>query len=191
MRQAAAALGYRDFLIVGLIIDQAHLFDDNWLYIHSPEVQVGRIQNFKNWSSAMVPDPATTCLGMEYFCNEGGTLWTMPDEELIALATHEMEQLGLAPGGRVIDGVVIRQVKAYPVYDPHYRAHVETIRLYLNGFDNLQTIGRNGLHRYNNQDHSMLTGLLAARNLFGGKHDLWDVNTERSYYETFMTQEQK
>ncbi len=184
---AARALAYRDFLIVGVIVDRRDLFKDNWLYIHSPDVMVGRIQNFKNWSAAMVPDPDKTCLGMEYFCNEGDAIWAMTDDALIALAAREPERLGLASAALVEDGVVIRQLKAYPVYDAHYRDNVAIIRRYLDGFDNLQTIGRNGLHRYNNQDHSMLTGLFAARNILGEHHDLWDVNTERSYYETFMT----
>ena len=182
---AADGLRYRDFLIVTLIVDRAETFPDNWIYIHDPEVQVGRIQNFKNWSPAMVPDMSKTSLGMEYFCNETDDLWLMADDALIAQAASEMETLGLGQASDVIDGRVIRQRKAYPVYDGEYRQHLEVIRNYLNGFENLQTIGRNGMHRYNNQDHSMLTGLLAARNLVGEEHDLWDVNTERSYYEEF------
>ena len=180
---AVNGLNYRAFLIVGLIVEQADLFPDNWLYVHEPEVKVGRIQNFKNWSASMVPDPAFTSLGMEYFCNEGDALWQMADDGLIALATRELEQLGLVSAELVVDGVVIRQAKAYPVYDADYRVHLGVIRDYLSTIENLQTIGRNGMHRYNNQDHSMLTGLLAARNLAGEQHDLWQVNTERSYYE--------
>jgi len=185
--QAARNLVYRAFVIVGLIVRQRDLFPDNWLYIHSPQVQVGRIQNFKNWSAAMVPDASTTSLGMEYFCDEGDALWTMRDGDLIVLATRELEQLGLAQARDVTDGVVIRQPKAYPVYTNHYRTHLQTIREYLAPFENLQTVGRNGMHRYNNQDHSMLTGMLAAKNVLGDKHDLWQVNTDRSYYEEFMS----
>lgn len=135
----------------------------------------------------MVPDPSKTCLGMEYFCSEGDELWKRSDAELIDLATREIEILGLAKSADVEDGVVIRQPKAYPVYDSEYRQHLQTIQKFLMTFENLQTVGRNGMHRYNNQDHSMLTGFLAARNLLGEKHDLWDVNTERSYYEEFKT----
>jgi len=184
--EAASRLSYRDFLIVSLIIDQDHLFPDNWIYIHSPEFKVGRIQNFKNWSPAMVPDPNKTCLGMEYFCNQDDGLWAMADQDLIDLASTEVCNLGLVQDrDRIQDGVVIRQPKAYPVYDEEYRRHVEVIRDYLSTFENLQTVGRNGMHRYNNQDHSMLTGILAAKNVLGESHDLWNVNTERSYYEEF------
>lgn len=185
---AARSLKYRDFLIVGLIVNHPDLFPDNWIYIHSPHVKVGRIQNFKNWSADMVPDPATTCLGMEYFCNEGDPLWACDDDRLIQLATAELAQLGLAEAHLVTDGVVIRQRKAYPVYDESYRQHVATIQAYLQSFPNLYTVGRNGMHRYNNQDHSMLTGLLAAKNLLGEQHELWTVNTERSYYEEMLVQ---
>ena len=183
--EAAASLNYRAFMIVSLVIDRADLFPDNWIYIHSPEVTVGRIQNFKNWSPAMVPDPNKTCLGMEYFCSEGDALWQMSDTELLDLATCELAALGLAPAAAVEDGVVLRQPKAYPVYDQAYRQHLQVIQTYLADFENLQTIGRNGMHRYNNQDHSMLTGLLAAKNLLGKQYDLWNVNTERSYHEEF------
>jgi protoporphyrinogen oxidase len=180
---AAGHLGYRDFLSVVLLIRQPRLFDDTWIYIHSPEVRVGRIQNFKNWSPHMVADPSTTSLGLEYFCNEGDDLWRLPDAELIALGTREIEQIGLARAADVVDGVVVRQLKAYPVYDSVYASHLDTLKAYLAGFENLQTVGRNGLHKYNNQDHSMLTAMLAVRNLEGEKHDLWEVNTERSYHE--------
>lgn len=139
----------------------------------------------------MVPEKGKTCLGMEYFCSEGDEIWTMKDEDLIALATKEMVNLGFGTPEDVEDGTVIRQPKAYPVYDRNYRQHLEVIREFLEPFENLQTVGRNGMHRYNNQDHSMLTGLLAARNLLGEEHDLWNVNTERSYYEEFTTEELK
>jgi len=183
VQKAAASLAYRDFLSVVLLIQQPHLFDDNWIYIHSPEVRVGRIQNFKNWSPDMVPDAGRTSLGLEYFCTEGDDLWTMPDADLIALGTREIDQIGLARAADVVDGVVVRQLKAYPVYDSAYAGHLARIRAFLAGMQNLQTIGRNGLHKYNNQDHSMLTAILAVRNLDGEAHDLWEVNTERSYHE--------
>jgi protoporphyrinogen oxidase len=198
--QAARALKYRALLIVGLIVNRAEVFPDNWIYIHEPKVKVGRIQNFKNWSTEMVPDLSKTSLGMEYFCNEASTLpseassddiWGRSDAELIALAKEELAQLGLARADEVEEGIVIRQPKAYPVYDAEYRQHLAVIQKFLATISNLQTIGRNGMHRYNNQDHSMLTGLLAARNLRGEKHDLWQVNTERSYYEEFTVKPQE
>ena len=184
--KAANRLKYRDFLIVSLVVDQAELFPDNWIYIHSPEFKVGRIQNFKNWSKAMVPDQSKTCLGMEYFCNEGDELWQMSNSELVKLASKEVKNLGLvAPEVKIEDGTVIRQFKAYPVYDDEYRRNVDVIQEYIQTFENLQTVGRNGMHRYNNSDHSMLTGLLAAKNILGEDHDLWNVNVERSYHEDF------
>ncbi|MEG4575074.1 NAD(P)/FAD-dependent oxidoreductase [Microcoleus sp. N3A4] len=188
---AARSLKYRDFLIVSLIVDRKDLFPDNWIYIHSPEVKVGRIQNFKNWSAALVPDASKSCLGMEYFCSVGDEIWEMSDAELVELATRELVGLGLATTAEVEDGVVIRQLKAYPVYDGEYRGHLQVLEGFLKGIENLQTIGRNGMHRYNNQDHSMLTGMLAVRNILGEKHDLWDVNTERSYYEDFSVDRSK
>jgi protoporphyrinogen oxidase len=188
--EAARGLKYRDFLIVSLIIDQADLFPDNWLYIHSPEFKVGRIQNFKNWSPAMVPDASKTCLGMEYFCSEGDELWEMPNAKLIELATQEIARLGLGVKvSDIEDGCVIRQYKAYPVYDGEYRQHLQVLQDYIETFENLQTVGRNGMHRYNNQDHSMLTALLAAKNILGENHGLWDINVERSYHENFTNKE--
>ncbi len=188
---AASELHYRAFILVGLIINQKHLFPDNWIYVHSPNVKVGRIQNFKNWSLAMVPDPGKTSLGMEYFCTEDDDTWILSDRELIRLAASELEKLGLAKAEDVEDGVVIRQSKAYPIYDSHYQKCLHIIQGFLSTVDNLQTIGRNGMYRYNNQDHSMLTGIFAVRNLFGEDHDLWNVNTERSYYEEFATEQKK
>ena len=188
--EAARGLKYRDFLIVSLVIDQENLFPDNWIYIHSPQFNVGRIQNFKNWSPKMVPDIAKTCLGMEYFCSEGDAVWEMSDSELIELASQEI--VGLDLGVKICDiedGCVIRQRKAYPVYDGDYRKHLKVLQDYFKTFENLQTVGRNGMHRYNNQDHSMLTALLAARNVLGENHDLWNVNVERSYYENFTDKE--
>ena len=190
--EAAQGLKYRDFLIVSLIINQPKLFPDNWIYIHSPEFKVGRIQNFKNWSPEMVAEASKTCLGMEYFCSEGDRLWKMPDAELIQLATQEAVALDLGVEAKdVEDGVVIRQYKAYPVYDGEYRQHLQVIQEYLSTFENLQTVGRNGMHRYNNQDHSMLTALLAAKNILGERHNLWEVNTERSYHEEFASKQSK
>ncbi|EDX77326.1 FAD dependent oxidoreductase, putative [Coleofasciculus chthonoplastes PCC 7420] len=188
--EAAKGLKYRDFLIVSLVINQQDLFPDNWIYIHSPEFKVGRIQNFKNWSPAMVPDPSKTCLGMEYFCSEGDQLWELSDVELIELASREAIDLNIGVNqGDVEDGVVIRQHKAYPVYDGEYRKHLQVIQEYIQTFENLQTVGRNGMHRYNNQDHSMLTAMLAVKNILGENHDLWNVNVERSYHEEFTTEE--
>jgi len=180
---AADGLSYRSFLIVNLIVRRRELFKDQWIYIHSPEVLVGRIQNFKNWSAAMVPDPEMSSVGMEYFCNEGDEIWTMPDAQLIALATRELDELGLAQGREVVDGFVVRQSQAYPVYDQDYRDNLQVIKGFLNGIQNLQTIGRNGMHRYNNMDHSMLTGILAAKNVLGEQHDVWNVNEDEEYLE--------
>jgi protoporphyrinogen oxidase len=180
---AANRLGYRDFLTVILIVDAPQLFPDNWIYVHTPQVHVGRIQNFKNWSPAMLPDLTKTSLGMEYFVSEGDTLWNLSDEQLIALAKQELELIGLARAAQVIDGTVKRMRKAYPVYDASYREHLGIVRGYLDAFENLQTIGRNGMHKYNNQDHSMMTGLLAARNILGAQHDVWTVNTDMEYQE--------
>jgi hypothetical protein len=180
---AAERLRYRDFLTVGLIVAREDLFPDNWIYIHSDEVRVGRIQNYGNWSPSMVPEPGRTSLGLEYFVNEGDELWSMSDAELIALGGVECERLGLVSAGEVVDGTVIRMRKAYPVYDAEYGEAMATIRRWLAGIPNLQAIGRNGQHRYNNQDHSMLTGVYAARNVVGGSYDVWDVNVEPEYHE--------
>ncbi len=190
--KAARSLKYRDFLIVPIVVNQKDLFPDNWIYIHSPEFKVGRIQNFKNWSPAMVPDTNKTCLGMEYFCSEGDDLWEMDNEDLIRLASEEIVNLGLVDDiSKVEDGTVIRQKKAYPVYDGEYKQHLKVLQDYVSTFENLQTVGRNGMHRYNNQDHSMLSALLAAENIMGANHDLWQVNTERSYHEDFVTDNKK
>jgi protoporphyrinogen oxidase len=184
--EAAEGLKYRDFLIVTLVLDHPDPFNDNWIYIHSPDVQVGRIQNFRAWSADMLPDQSTASIGMEYFCHKGDGLWNSTNEELLDLAKTELERLHLAPASSVIDGTVIRQPKAYPVYDADYKRHVDTIRDWLLTFENLQSVGRNGMHRYNNQDHSMLAAMLAARNILGESHDIWTVNVERSYHEEFV-----
>jgi protoporphyrinogen oxidase len=182
--EAAARLRYRDFLTVVCIVNKPELFPDNWIYVHDPEVRVGRIQNFKNWSSDMVPDPAKTSLGLEYFCTSGDTLWTMSDEELIQLATSELERIGLCRAADVEDGCVVRVPKAYPIYGSDYREALAVVREFVDGLENFRTIGRNGLHRYNNQDHAMLTGMLAVRSMvLGEAHDLWNVNTEQEYHE--------
>jgi protoporphyrinogen oxidase len=181
--EAARKLRYRDFLIVTLILNRADPFPDNWIYIHSPDVQVGRIQNFRSWSEAMVPEPDRASIGMEYFCQEGDELWCSPNEDLIKQASREIEHLGLAKASEVVDGTVIRQEKAYPVYDGTYREALDLIRGWLANLENLQVVGRNGMHRYNNQDHSMLTAMLAVQNLLGGEHDLWSVNVEKEYHE--------
>ena len=183
--EAAGKLRYRAFILVGLIVNQPRLFPDNWIYVHNPEVRVGRIQNFKNWNAAMVPNPLKTSLGMEYFCNEEDEIWRMPDAGLIEMATRELAHLGLANFNEVKDGIVFRQSHAYPVYDSDYRSHLSVIQNFLKKIENLQTIGRGGMHRYNNQDHSMLTALMAVKNILGESHDLWNINTERSYYEEF------
>jgi len=180
---AAKRLRYRDFLIVTLILDHPDPFPDNWIYIHSPDVKVGRIQNFRSWSPDMVPEADRSSIGMEYFCNQGDDLWTMSNDALIELASAELEKLGLAKASNVIDGTVIRQPLAYPVYDGDYREALDMLRGWLSQFDNLQMVGRNGMHRYNNQDHSMLTAMYAVENIRGAAHDLWSVNVDQSYHE--------
>ncbi len=180
---AANRLRYRDFLTVVLIVEREEVFPDNWIYIHSPEVRVGRVQNFKNWSPEMVPDTSATSLGLEYFVQQGDDLWSSPDEDLLELGAREMGVLGLVSASDVVDGTVVRMPKAYPVYDDAYKEALALIRGYLASFPNLQVIGRNGQHRYNNQDHSMLAGMLAARNGGGETHDVWAVNVEQQYHE--------
>ena len=184
---AADKLKYRDFMIVTLVLDHADPFPDNWIYIHTAHAFVGRIQNFRAWSAAMVPEPDRSSIGMEYFCNDTDEIWAKSDEDLIKLAGQELEYIGLAPAASVVDGAIIRQPKAYPVYDSEYQGALEVLKTWIAGFANLQTVGRNGLHRYNNQDHSMLSAMLAARNILGESHDVWEVNVERSYHEEFQT----
>jgi len=185
VRSAADSLGYRDFISVAVMIDRADVFPDNWIYVHDPSVKVGRIQNFKNWSPDMVPDQSKTCLGLEYFCFEGDGLWNATDEALIDRARKELEQLGICMPAEVFDGVVVRQRKAYPVYDDAYETHVGIIREYIREhLKNLHLAGRNGMHKYNNQDHSMMTALLVARNIAtGGGFDPWRVNADAVYHE--------
>jgi protoporphyrinogen oxidase len=180
---AAKKLRYRDFLTIALVVDGENPFPDNWIYIHEPGVKLGRIQNFKNWSEAMIGRPGTTCLGLEYFCFAGDGLWTASDADLVELAKKELSELGLARPERVSGGTVVRVEKAYPVYDPGYQECLATIRQDLNAFANLHVVGRNGMHKYNNQDHSMMTAILAVRNLEGGQFDLWKVNSDAEYHE--------
>ena len=182
--QAAEKLKYRDFMTVCLIVNQSDLFPDNWIYVHDPAVNVGRIQNFKNWSPHMVPDDTKTSLGLEYFCNEGDKLWSMADADLIELGKRELQHIGLASPDDIEDGCVFRVPKAYPIYDSEYRDYLAIIKNFVGSLQNYQTIGRNGLHRYNNQDHAMVTGMLSVRNImFGEKNDLWSVNTDQEYHE--------
>jgi len=183
VQEAAGQLSYRSFIIAGLVLDRRDLFPDQWIYVHSPHVRVGRIQNFKNWSTAMVPDPDKTSVGMEYFCDQGDELWNMSDDELTKLASKELHALGLAETGDVIDSYVIRQPKAYPVYDRDYARNLAVVRDHIGTIGNLQTVGRNGMHRYNNMDHSMVTGIMAARNMLGENHDLWGVTEDQEYLE--------
>jgi protoporphyrinogen oxidase len=183
--EAANKLKYRDFLIVTLVLDHADPFKDNWIYIHSPKVKVGRIQNFRAWSKELLPNQDTASIGMEYFCQKGDGLWTMSDEDLRKLASEELEQLGLAKATDVIGAAIIRQPKAYPVYDGEYREALDVLEGWIRSLENFQTVGRNGLHRYNNQDHSMLSAMFAARNILGEENDVWNVNVERSYHEEF------
>ncbi len=175
---------YRDFITVALMVRGKNLFPDNWIYVHDPSVKVGRIQNYNNWSSDMVADPDATCLGLEYFCFEGDELWQKSDEELFEQAKREASALGLIGNAEVFDGKVLRVPKAYPVYNDRYQAALGQVRGFLGELPNLQLIGRNGMHRYNNQDHSVLTGMLAARNILGlGPFDLWQVNADSDYHE--------
>lgn len=182
--EAAESLKYRDFLTVFLIVHRAETFPDTWIYIHEPDVRLGRVQNFKNWSPDLVPDPSKSSLGLEYFCFEGDDLWTRSDAELIELGRREIDAIGLVDASEVIDGCVVRMPKAYPVYDDAYQDHLAVIRNWLKDLPNLELAGRNGMHKYNNQDHSMMTAVLAARNILGlGRFDPWKVNTDAEYHE--------
>jgi protoporphyrinogen oxidase len=181
---AARGLRYRDFITVALAVARPDPFPDNWVYVHEPGARVGRIQNFRAWSPAMVPRADRSCLGLEYFCFEGDELWRSPDSELVDLAAVELEQLGLCGRDAVERGWVVRVPKAYPIYDADYAERVATIRRWLDPIPNLQQIGRNGLHRYNNSDHSMLTALRAVENACdGAAHDLWAINADDAYHE--------
>jgi protoporphyrinogen oxidase len=189
---AARGIRYRDFLTVSLVLDGKDLFPDNWIYIHEPEVEVGRIQNFRSWSPWMVPDPTKACVGLEYFCFAGDELWEMDDDKLVELGMRELGQLGLARPEMLEFGFATRVPKAYPMYDMDYSERITTIRSWLDGIENLQQVGRNGLHRYNNSDHSMLTAMRAVDNLvLGTEHDIWAVNAESVYHETEKQDEQQ
>jgi protoporphyrinogen oxidase len=191
VRDAGQGLRYRDFLTVALVLDGEDLFPDNWIYIHEEGVRVGRIQNYRSWSPWMVPDPDTACVGLEYFCFRGDELWSMSDDDLVALATRELRQLGLASPDKVRRGYVVRVPLAYPMYDAEYAERVEDIKVWLGTLTNLQQVGRNGLHRYNNSDHSMLSAMRAVDNvLHGTAHDIWAVNVESSYHEEHQEPEQ-
>jgi protoporphyrinogen oxidase len=181
----ARALRYRDFLTVALMVRKPELFDDNWIYIHDPSVKVGRVQNYRSWSPEMVP-AGMSCLGLEYFCFEGDNLWAASDRDLIALAKKEVAQIGLIAADDVVDACVVRQPKAYPVYDEDYRDNIAAIRLDLEGsYPTLHMVGRNGMHKYNNQDHAMMTAMLTARNILAGQrlYDVWNVNEDAQYHE--------
>jgi len=186
LKTAANALRYRDFLTVALILKDRNLFSDNWIYIHDPSVRVGRVQNFKSWSPEMIPDPAFCCYGLEYFCFEGDGVWNSSDADLIALATRELMQIGLAQPGDVVDGCVVRQAKAYPVYDDAYADNVAIVREELqHAYPGLHLVGRNGMHKYNNQDHAMMTAMLTVKNILMGReaYDVWRVNQDAEYHE--------
>ena len=193
-KEAAASLKYRDFLTVMLILKERNMFEDNWIYIHDPSVKVGRIQNFRSWSPEMVPDPDKACYGLEYFCFEHDGLWDSKDEDLIELAKRELMKIGLAEQGDVVDGCVVRQKKAYPVYDDEYARHVATIRQELEErYPNLHLVGRNGMHKYNNQDHAMMTAMLCVENILADTnlYDLWQVNGDAEYHEAGAPAEEK
>ena len=186
-KESVKMLRYRDFITVALILKRENEIEDNWVYIHDPEVRVGRIQNFRAWSPEMLPDENFSCYGLEYFCNANDTFWNMSDDELINLAKDEIVKINLAKKDQVVDAVVVRQEKAYPVYDENYKEVVEQIKNYLKAqAPNLQIVGRNGMHKYNNQDHSMMTAILAAKNIMAGKeiYNLWAVNQDAEYHES-------
>ena len=180
---AADDLKYRDFMTVALVVPKEYSFPDNWIYIHDPEVEVGRIQNFGSWSPYLVKD-GRTCLGLEFFVQEGDDMWTKSDADLIEQGKRELEFLGLADSSRVESGYVFRMPKAYPVYDDHYQVSVQTLRDWLDAnTPNVYPVGRNGMHKYNNQDHSMYTAMLSVENILGAHHDVWSVNVEADYHE--------
>jgi protoporphyrinogen oxidase len=186
-RSAAETLRYRDFLIVALFVTGPNPFPDNWIYVHDPDVRVGRVQNFRSWSPDMVPDPDLSCLGLEYFCFDRDVLWLEKDADLVALATEEAVRIGLVAKAAVAGGVVVRQPKAYPVYDRDYKINVDTVRREIEArYPTLHQVGRNGMHKYNNQDHAMMTAMLTAKNILSGarQFDVWNVNEDAEYHET-------
>jgi protoporphyrinogen oxidase len=168
---------------VALVVPEEVGFPDNWIYIHAPEVSVGRIQNYGQWSPYMVKE-GRTCLGLEYFVSEGDELWDSTDDDLVELASRELHEIGLVETGQVEKGYVVRMKKTYPMYDEHYQDNVAVLREWLEQHTpNVHPVGRNGMHRYNNQDHSMFTAMLSIDNMFGGHHDVWNVNVEEEYHE--------
>jgi protoporphyrinogen oxidase len=184
--QSSEKLRYRDFLTVAIIVKDRNIFDDNWIYIHDPSVKVGRIQNFKSWSPELVPHPGQNCYGLEYFCFEHDHLWDMADSDLISLGKKELLYLGLIQEDDVLDGHVVRQKKAYPVYDDDYSFHVDQIKNELTEkYPGLHLVGRNGMHKYNNQDHAMMTAMLTVKNIVNGRqiYDVWNVNQDAEYHE--------
>ena len=184
--KASQELNYRDFFTVILMVECEDLFDDNWLYVHDPSVKVGRIQNFKAWSPEMVPDEKYNCYGLEYFCFERESIWSKSDDELISLGKNELAKLGLLKNFKIVDGYIARQAKAYPIYNENYKDNLDTIKDALQHYEGLQVVGRNGMHKYNNQDHSMMTAILATKNIINGelKYNLWNVNSDAEYHET-------
>lgn len=185
---AGTNLKFRDFLSVALVIDEENAFPDNWIYIHEPGVKVGRVQNYGSWSPYMVKE-GKTCLGLEYFVNIGDDLWNMDDEKLISLATQELEQLSLIKKGLSLEGYVVRMPKAYPVYDLNYSNNISKIADWLKSeHQNIYPIGRNGMHRYNNQDHSMMTAVKSVRNIIlKEENNIWEINVEEDYHEEIKT----
>ena len=185
VQDAARKLAFRSYLVVNVILDKEHVFPDQWIYVHSPEVRMGRIQNYKNWSPAMAADPNKTSLGLEYFCNTGDELWNMDDLDLIDFALKELERTGIASRKHYINGFVVRYKNAYPLYSMGYMENVMAVRKYLERFSNFQTMGRGGLFRYDNSDHSLLAGMYAAANYMGhGHHDVWAINVGKKYLES-------
>jgi protoporphyrinogen oxidase len=183
VRKAAEGLTYRDFMTVALVVPVEYSFPDNWIYIHDPAVKVGRIQNFGSWSPYLVKE-GRTCLGLEFFVNEGDDMWTKSDEDLVEQGKRELQQLGLADASKVEAGYVVRMPKAYPVYDEYYKDNVAVLREWIaEHAPNLMPTGRNGMHKYNNQDHSMMTAILSVDNIFGAHNDVWSVNVEDRYHE--------
>lgn len=172
---SASHLKFRSFLVVNVILDMEYLFPDQWIYVHSPEVRLGRIQNYKNWSMEMTPNPKNTSLGLEYFCREGDSLWKMNDVDLINFAMNELQRIGIASRKHLISGFVLRRANVYPIYSLDYRERRQALKTYLQDFQNLKPIGRAGLFKYDNSDLALLSGIGAAKNFLGKTdQDLWD-----------------
>lgn len=189
--EAARSLEYRSLITVDIIVNKKEIFPDNWIYIHSPEVRLGRIQNFKNWSRKMVEDANKTTLGLEYFCDEDDNLWNMDDKEIFELAASEVEKIKICNKSEIEDFAIIKVPKAYPVYNTNYKKHLNVIENYLRKFKNLQLIGRYGLFKYNNMDHSILSGIMASKNVMLDEYlfDTWCVNTDEDYHEEELKSE--